>query len=252
MYLTHAALSSGCRISVRSRPALGSYWEVARDTGATIAQLISTMVSYIENAPPRSAERQHFIKTMTCIPLPGDTAAFKGRFGIQNLHTAWGSTEIPAVICTWAGQGLVPGYCGRVRPGFEVRLVDQSDHEVPEGQPGHAVVRSARPWLISTEYLGNAEATASAWRNGWCHSGDLLRRDAEGNYYFVDRLTDSVRRRGFNISSFEVEQALLAFPGVAEAACVAERSGVDVEDEVKVWIVTAPGVTVREEDLLLH
>jgi carnitine-CoA ligase len=252
MYLTHAALSSGCRISVRSRPELGSYWEVARDTGATITQLISTMVSYIENAPPRPAERQHQVRTMMCIPLPGDAGAFKDRFGIQNLHTAWGSTEIPAVICTWPGQKLVAGYCGRLRPGFEVRLVDPFDQEVPDGEAGQAIVRSARPWLISTEYLGNAEATAQAWRNGWCHSGDLLRRDADGNYYFVDRLTDSVRRRGLNISSFEVEQVLLAFPGVAEAACVADRSGVDVEDEVKVWIVTAPGVAVKEEELLIH
>jgi crotonobetaine/carnitine-CoA ligase len=130
--------------------------------------------------------------------------------------------------------------------------VDKFDHEVPDGHPGHAIVRSARPWLISTEYLGNAQATASTWRNGWFHSGDLLRRDAEGNYYFIDRLTDSVRRRGFNISSFEVEQALLTFPGVTEVACVQERSDVDVEDEVKVWIVTEPGATVRVEDILMH
>ena len=97
---------------------------------------------------------------------------------------------------------------------------------------------------------GNPEATAQTWRNGWFHTGDMLRRDADGNYIFVDRAEDALRRRGQNISSFEVESVVARYPGVAEAACVPERSGVEVEDEVKVWVVAAPQMQLDFADLL--
>jgi crotonobetaine/carnitine-CoA ligase len=251
-YFLHSSLATRTRIAVRTRPSLATYWEVAKETGATIAQLMSTMVSYLEAQPVHPVEQEHSIRLVLCIPPPRDLEGFKRRFHIADVHTSWASTEVPAATCAWPGQPQLPGYCGRVRPGWQVRLVDENDNEVPEGEPGEAIVRSDQPWLMTTEYLGSPEATGRAWRNGWFHTGDMLRRDAGGNHFFVDRSKDALRRRGQNISSFEVERVVAEYPGVIEVACVPDRSAVDVEDEVKVWVVAAPGVSLDFADLLRH
>ena len=93
-----------------------------------------------------------------------------------------------------------------------MRLVDEADCEVPVGTVGEMIVRTDTPWSMNHGYYKNPEATATAWRNGWFHTGDAFRRDAEGNYYFVDRMKDAIRRRGENISSFEVERVIAPFP----------------------------------------
>ena len=104
------------------------------------------------------------------------------------------------------------GIAGKPRHGMQVRIVDDNDCEVPEGVAGELVVRADCPWTMSHGYAANPEATASAWRNGWFHTGDVFRRDAQDNYFFVDRRKDAIRRRGENISSFEVESEVLAYP----------------------------------------
>ena len=92
------------------------------------------------------------------------------------------------------------GACGKPRTGVECRLVDEHDLGGPDGTPGELIVRSDMPWTFNLGYDGLPEATARAWRNGWFHTGDILRKDADGNYFFVDRLKDSIRRRGENVS----------------------------------------------------
>ncbi len=111
------------------------------------------------------------------------------------------------------------------------------------------VVRTADPWIITSGYFQMPEKTAAAWRNGWFHSGDGFTRDAEGNYFFVDRIKDAIRRRGENISSFEVERAVNEHPAVAESAVIGVPSELS-EDEVKVIVVLAPGATLLPEDLI--
>jgi crotonobetaine/carnitine-CoA ligase len=95
--------------------------------------------------------------------------------------------------------------------------------------------------MVSVGYVDNPEATAAAWRNGWFHSGDLMRRDTSGNFYYVDRNKDALRRRGENISSHEVEAEVIRYPGIIEVACVPVRTVADVDDEVKVWLVAENG-----------
>ena len=92
---------------------------------------------------------------------------------------------------------------------------------MPEGQAGELIVRNRVPWTMAPAYYGMPERTVEAWRNGWFHTGDVMRRDAEGWYYLVDRLSDAIRRRGENISSAEVESVVRAFPGVIDCAAVA-------------------------------
>jgi carnitine-CoA ligase len=252
LYVMHSAVAQRSRIAVRARPNLESYWEVARDTGATWSQLYSTMVTYLEGRPQRSAEREHNLRMVLTLPMPPDPQAFKRRFGIDELVIGWGSTEIGMAVGPSKGVPLPAGSTGRVLPGWHVRLVDENDIEVPPGQPGEAIVRSDLPWLITSEYLNDPAGTAAAWRNGWFHTGDLLRIDDEGNVFYVDRVRDSLRRRGQNVSSFEVELVVQAFAGVAEAAAVAERSDVASEDEIKVWVTLDGSAEVDFAELLRH
>src|SRR5690606_11050756 len=99
------------------------------------------------------------------------------------------------------------------------------------GADGELIVRTDAPWTLSHGYLNDPVTTAATWRNGWFHTGDLFRRDGDDNYFFVDRARDVIRRRGENISSFEVEAELLAYPGVRAAAAV-PVAGDGGEDEV--------------------
>jgi crotonobetaine/carnitine-CoA ligase len=246
-YQVAACLATGTRIVVRTRPALGNYWEAARDTGATMALLVSSMVPFLLAQPPRPADREHRIKTMVAAPLPAAMGEFQERFGVPNLVTFYGSTEVSNCLGVSPGEPVVPGSCGTVRPGFELRVADEHDVEVPAGETGQLLVRHREPWKISCGYESDPVATAAAWRNGWFHTGDLFRRDETGVHYFVDRLTDSVRRRGENVSSAEVEAEVLRCQGVAEAACVAVPA--EADDDIKVWLVPEAGVQLDLEKI---
>lgn len=245
-------ISVGVSMAVRAAPKVSTYWEVLKDTGATMSMLVSSMVDMVLAQPPRPAEREHKVRVMNAVPLPPDPEAFAARFGVERLNVMYGSTEVPGPIAADPRDPLLPKYCGRAQPGYELRIVDEHDMELPDGQPGELVLRHAEPWVIAAEYVGNPAATAAAWRNGWFHTGDMLRREAGGQYFFVDRVTDSLRRRGENISSAEVEAEVLAFPGVTEAACVACQLPGASDDEVKVWIVPEEGRQLDFTELLRH
>jgi crotonobetaine/carnitine-CoA ligase len=146
------------------------------------------------------------------------------------------------------GPTLV-GSCGRPRPGVEARVVDANDCEVAPGEVGELIVRTDRPWAMNHGYYKNPAATAEAWRNGWFHTGDGFRRDEAGNFFFVDRMKDAIRRRGENISSFEVEAEVCAHPAVREAAAVAVKSEVS-EDEVLIAVSLAEGAALDPAELI--
>ena len=169
------------------------------------------------------------------VPLAGDIAAFSKRFGCE-VYTIFNMTEISTPIISEPNP-LVRGTCGRKRDGVDVRLVDDNDCEVPDGTVGEMIVRTDRPWGMNSGYHKNPKATAEAWRNGWFHTGDSFRRDAQGYYYFVDRKKDAIRRRGENISSFEVEADVQAFPAVREVAAIGVPNEMSEED---VLVVVAP------------
>jgi len=133
-----------------------------------------------------------------------------------------------------------PGAMGWLRPGFAARVVDADDDELPAGVAGELVLRADAPFAFATGYFHRAEETLRAWRNLWFHTGDRVVRDADGAFRFVDRLKDSIRRRGENISSHEVEQVLLCHPAVAAVAVYPVRSEL-AEDEVMAALVARPG-----------
>jgi crotonobetaine/carnitine-CoA ligase len=142
--------------------------------------------------------------------------------------------------------------CGRLRTGwagYEVRIVDDHDEPLGAGEVGELVVRTSEPWVVNRGYYGMPEVTAEAWRNGWFHTGDGFMYDEDGNYYFVDRIKDAIRRRGENISSFEVEALVNRHPEVAESAAVAVPSEY-LEDEVKVCVVRSEGAELSHAQLV--
>jgi crotonobetaine/carnitine-CoA ligase len=143
----------------------------------------------------------------------------------------------------------VAGTCGRLREGVEARIVDEADREVPVGTVGELILRTESPWALNSGYFKDPEASLRAWRNGWFHTGDGFRRDADGNYFFVDRIKDAIRRRGENISSFEVEVEILAHPAVRECAVVAVPNEAS-EDDVLAIVAPVPGESIVPEQLL--
>ena len=141
---------------------------------------------------------------------------------------------------------------GTVRPGYAVRIVDEHDQPLPPGEVGEIVIRSDVPWVLNAGYLNMAEATADAWRGGWFHTGDAGYLDEDGWFYFIDRLKDCIRRRGENISSYDVEMSVMAHPEVALAGAIAvkehDRPGAD--EEVKVCCVRTDGSALDGEGLV--
>jgi len=177
---------------------------------------------------------------------------FAERFGVS-VYTAYGMTEVPVPITSGLGPDD-PRSCGRsAENGYELRLVDEHDVPVPPNTPGELVVRHALPWTINSGYKNMPEATALAWRNGWFHTGDEFTQDEEGNFYFLDRIKDVIRRRGENISSFEVEAEVMTHPLVKDAAAVAVANP-DLEhaagdEEVKIVVVLERGAELDPVEL---
>lgn len=211
------------------------FWDqVRRGKCATTSGLIGIMGQFLMKAPSRPDEREHPIRCMTGFPINELTVKIRDRFGIDYL-TGFNMTELSAPLVSELNT-TVFGACGRPRSGVQCRLVDEHDMEVPTGTSGELIVRSDVPWTFNLGYDGLPDATAHAWRNGWFHTGDILRKDADGNYFFVDRLKDAIRRRGENVSSIEVEAAVRSYPAVDEVIAV----GIAVESEEEVMAVIVP------------
>lgn len=225
-----------------------TFMEVVRETGSTSCFLLGAVSNFLMKQPPTPADADNPLRTVIQVPLAQDAPEFCKRFGV-NMHTAIDMTEMgPAIMSDLLAleKPMPHGFCGRpqdIWPHFDVRLVDENDDEVVHGEVGELVVRCDIPWVISPGYHNMPEATAKAWRNGWFHTGDSLRRGADGNYYFVDRVKDSLRRRGENISSSELESEVMCYAGIGDAAAVAAR-GEFAEDEVLVVIEPKPGAAI--------
>jgi crotonobetaine/carnitine-CoA ligase len=245
------AVMAGCggTVVMREQLSLTAFWDDIRSFGATTTIFSKVATDLLMAEAPTPEDRSLPLRQVVMGPVTPDHAAFTERFGVR-VGTAFNMTEISVPLRSWdIGD---PASCGRLRegyPGYECRLVDEHDREVPDGALGELVVRTAVPWTLNLGYHGYPEKTAEAWRNGWFHTGDAFRRTPEGDYYFVDRFKDALRRRGENISSFEVELGVTAHPEVAECAVVAAPGG-SSGDEIKAVVVLVPGSERPPPDML--
>lgn len=240
-------LARGGSIAVMDGFRTDRFWPFVRESRTTVAFLLGVMATFLLKEKPDPADRDHELRLVFMVPLLENCTEFKDRFG-SDVYTIFNMTEISSPIVSEPNP-TKRGTCGLVRPGVDVRLVDDNDCEVPTGSVGEMIVRTDRPWGMNSGYYKNAEATAQAWRNGWFHTGDSFRQDEDGYFYFVDRKKDAIRRRGENISSFEVEAEVLAHRQVREAAAYAVASDLG-EDEVMVAISTVDNEPIDEKELI--
>jgi len=240
---TFAALIRAGSIHLVDGFSTGKFWDQVRTGGCvTTCGLIGVMSAFLAKAEPRPDDADNPLRCLTMFPIEDFTVRFAQRFGFDYV-TGFNMTEVSAPLITGLNTRAF-GACGRPRSGVQVRLVDDHDIEVPRGTVGQMIVRSDSPWTMNAGYNGQPEATAAVWRNGWFHTGDLFRQDDAGDFFFVDRVKDTIRRRGENISSFEVEHAVGQFPEVDEVVAIGVASEI-AEQEVMVVVKPKPG---REVD----
>ena len=220
----------------------------ARRSGATVTNLLGATMAFICAQAPSPDDRAHRLRSIYAAPLSTDLAGpFTERFGVSEFVDGFGQTEISNVFMTPPGALRPPGASGvLVDQWFDIKLADpETGESVPEGQVGELLVRHKHPGIISTEYLGMPDKTIESRRDLWFHTGDALRRDSQGWYYFVDRVKDALRRRGENISSFEVEAVLRSHAAVADCAVVGVAADQQAgEDEVMAFIVPRQDMAV--------
>ena len=242
------ALVAGATYVLGPRFSASSFWERLALSGATVTYLLGPMVSILLRTPEGEQDRAHRVSLALAPATPAELhEPFYERFGVR-LIDAWGSTETNIVLSNRLAD-LVPGTLGRVLGGFEARVADEHDAELPDGTPGELLVRHRDPWAFASGYDGRPEATAAAWRNLWFHTGDRVVRDPDGRFRFVDRLKDVIRRRGENVSSYEVEQALVAHEDVAAAAVIPVPSELG-EDDVLACVVVRDGAELDPRELI--
>ena len=250
MFLTlHGALLAGCSSVVSARFSASTFWPEAAEYGATVISLMGSMVPILWHRPSSEADHAHRIRLAVMAPTPSYIEEFERRFRLRGTEM-YGLTDVGIPLGIPAGERR-PGSCGRPTPPWECALVDEEDRPVGPGEVGELVLRPRRPGVCSLGYWRAPEATVAATANLWFHTGDRLRADDEGWYYFVDRVKDAMRRSGENVSAFEVEQALLTHPAVEEVAAFAVPSEL-AEDDVMVAVVLRSGAQASAAELRAH
>ena len=237
-----AALTVGGRAVVRGRFPQADLLDDLGATGATHAMLPPFVLGAMLAAPPTDADADFPLEVVGTMTMPADPwRAFEARFR-THLVVGYGLTESGS-LCT-PGFGAQPGSSGRPNPRYEVRIVDEHDRPVAAGTVGEVVARPRRPYEMMLGYHRMPDATLAAFRNLWLHTGDAGFLDDEGYFHFADRKKDMIKRRGENVSSFEVEEQLVRFPGVAGAAVVPFRDPSGLDEEVRVFVEAEPGAAI--------
>ncbi len=250
-FITLGTMLAGCRMLLRPRFSASQFWPDVRAHGATVTVGVGGICHMLWAEPRQPDDADNPLRMIYSVPNPHEVQEqFLERFDLQ-LTEGYGSTEANIVVYTRPDEATPKGTAGRAAPYYEVAIFDEMDRPVPPGTSGEIVVRARHPHILMEGYDGLPEATLAAFRNLWFHSGDRGHMDEDGFLFFHDRMKDAIRRRGENISSFEVERIVNKHPDVAETAAIAVPAEVG-EDEVKVVAVRNPGAKLTEEVLLRH
>jgi crotonobetaine/carnitine-CoA ligase len=248
--LYNAAIPGGYLV-IRESFSPSEYWNDIRQHNVRGGALLGPMAAILLMMPPQEDDADNPLENLMMGPMLPNIEEFKERFGVKRVCSGYGMTEIGFPLTTgWDPPN--PRTCGKRRDGapfYEVRVVNEHDEPVEAGTVGELIVRAGDPWVMNQGYWAMPEATSKAWRNGWFHTGDAFVEDEDGWLYFVDRRKDALRRRGENISSFEVEAGINAHPEVAETAVLGVPSEL-TEDDVLAVIVRTPGSELTAEALI--
>ena len=235
------ALLSGATLVVLDRFHPSTFWDRVRAHRVTWFYCLGVMPKLMLSTPPSPLDREHSVKRVICSAIPRtDHAEIEARWGVPWFE-AFGMTEsgLDVAVEIADHDGTVGTGCiGTPMPGREARVVDADDRPVPAGTPGELVLRGVG---LMDGYYRNPAATAAAFRNGWLHTGDIVRRDQRGRFHYVSRTKDMIRRSGENIAAAEVEEVIMRHPGVRLAAVLAVEDDLRGE-EVLACVVPAGGV----------
>lgn len=241
----------GATISIAPRFSVSGFWPAIEASGATAISILGALGTLLAQAPDNDAMARCFeqVHTVKGNPFSAEIKAiWKQRFGAQHVGSnAYGLTEA-LITSVPPSDDIPPGSSGKCAPEFDVRIFDDEDNELPAGEPGEVVCRPLRPDIMFKGYWQRPEATLKAMRNMWFHTGDIGKFDKDGFFYFVDRKKDYLRRRGENISSFEMESAILLHPEVEQVAVHAVFSPYG-EDDLKVTAKLTDAADLSEEAL---
>jgi crotonobetaine/carnitine-CoA ligase len=252
---TMGTLWVGARLALVDRFHPKSWWDSVRESGATKFHYLGVMPAMLmgQKTTEQDADHPHWIGMGGGVP-PRLHSEFEKRFNVTLLE-GFGMTECGSVTCTNVDMDRKVGTScvGKVFPEYEAKIFDDNDQEVKPGEVGELVLRGSDPTNrrrgFMREYYKNPEATSEVWKNGWFHTGDYVKADEEGNFYFVDRKKDIVRRSGENISASEVEDVIRTHPDVLDVAVIAVPDPIR-EQEVKAYVIRHEGVCVKIEDLI--
>jgi crotonobetaine/carnitine-CoA ligase len=233
------ALVMGTIAAIGRRFSASGFWPEIRHFGATVFDFMGATLTMLHKVPPAAGDRDNPVRLAWGVPVPEFADEFEARFGLR-LIELYGSTDAGVPIYHPVDEPRRAGSCGKVIDAYDVRLFDDNDADVATGSVGEIVVRPNEPSIMSSGYYGLPEATVAANRNLWFHTGDLARRDDDGYFSFVGRRTESIRRRGENISAFEIEEVVKLHPAVLDAAAYGVPSDL-TEDDVMVAVVVRPG-----------
>jgi crotonobetaine/carnitine-CoA ligase len=248
----YRALVTGLPFGLDPEFSASRFWDRCRHYGATQIFTLGAMHMFLWQAPEKPDDADNPVRHASMIPLPDELIhPIKKRFGIQTLDQGYGQSEVMGLVHRVDdGRTWKPRCLGAPLPGIEFRLLDDDDREVPTGEVGEFCVRPTQPFVLFSGYFNDPDATVRAWRNLWYHTGDLGRRDKDGDYFFVDRKADYIRYKGRSVSSFAIEAAVGAHPAVAECAAHGVTSAeLESEAEIKVVAVLKPGQQLSAEAL---
>ncbi len=248
-YLTVlAAMLADAEAVLHTRFSASGFWDICRREGVTAFNYMGALLMMLHKQPPRDTDTDNLVRRAYGAPAPATICReFEARFGLR-LIEVYGSTELGTVTLNTV-EGFRLGSCGKPVPLYEVQIQDDEGRPCPPGVPGEIVARPREPDAMFKEYYRMPEATVKAFRNLWFHTGDRGRTDEDGYFYYLDRMKDAIRRRGENISSWEVEKVIDGIDGVQECAVFGVPSELS-EEEVMTVIVAKPGAALTPEAIL--
>ena len=241
----------GATISFAPKFSVSGFWPAIETSGATVVSILGSLGTMLARAEDNDAMARCFgqVHTIKGNPFPEEIKEiWRSRFGARNVGSnVYGLTE--GLLTSMPADGAyAEGSSGKAAPELDVRIFDDNDNEVPNGTSGEVVCRPLLPDIIFKGYWRRPEDTLKVWGNLWFHTGDIGKFDENGFFYFVDRKKDYLRRRGENISSFEMETSILTHPAIEQVAVHAVPSSLQ-EDDLKVTAKLKPGVALSEEEL---
>lgn len=243
-----AAVHCGAQAVIMPKFSASRFWDDIRAYGVTYTSIMGAVMTILAKQPPQSNDRDNPLRTAIAAPTPAFWRDFEKRFDVKVMET-YGATECCQPIWDPLDGEHTDGACGRPCEHHEVRVADDDDFALPTGDVGEILVRPKQPYTSMTGYYNDPEATCSAWRNLWYHTGDLGFFDDRGFLHWTGRKGDRIRRRGENISAYEVEEVLNEHPAVMESAVIGVPSGM-TEEDVKVVLLLKGGQEVVPQEFL--